>query len=73
MLTSGSLCAQIGVFCFSYSGHGSGSQYLSGEKIQKMRVHSVVLLFGCSSVELTSYGPRVEMSGQYYMYLIGCR
>lgn len=34
---------------------------------------SVVLLFGCSSVELYSCGPCVEMLGQHYMYLIGCR
>lgn len=59
------------LFC-SYHGHGNGAQFLSGEKIQKLRVSAVVLLFGCSSVMLDSLGPQVEMFGQHYVYLIAC-
>lgn len=58
---------------FSYSGHGNGSQYLSGDKIQNLRTNAVILLFGCSSSRLTTLGPQVEMVGIYQMYMIACR
>ncbi|XP_025833469.1 separin [Agrilus planipennis] len=57
---------------FVYSGHGSGSQYLPGDKIQRLRVNGVVFLFGCSSVKLQSLGPQVEMHSSFQMYLIAC-
>ncbi|KAB0804727.1 hypothetical protein PPYR_01697 [Photinus pyralis] len=57
---------------FVYSGHGNGSQFFASEKIQKMRIDKVVLLFGCSSVSLTSLGPQVEMFGSYHKYQIAC-
>lgn len=57
---------------FSYNGHGSGVQYLPGDKIKKLRVNAVVLLFGCSSMKLSALGPQVELVGPHYMYLIAC-
>lgn len=65
---------EVGLYKFCrYHGHGNGAQFLSGEKIQRIRVKSVALLFGCSSVTLRSLGPEVEMIGQHYTYLIACR
>lgn len=58
---------------FRYSGHGSGTQFLAGEKIQKLKVNAVVFLFGCGSVQLQSLGPQVETHSSYHMYLIACR
>ncbi|KAF5299574.1 hypothetical protein FQR65_LT09379 [Abscondita terminalis] len=57
---------------FIYSGHGNGTQYFASEKIQRMKINKVVLLFGCSSVSLTVLGPQVEMFGAYQTYLIAC-
>ncbi|RLU20460.1 hypothetical protein DMN91_007070 [Ooceraea biroi] len=55
-----------------YNGHGSGIQYLSGEDIEKMRVKSTVLLFGCSSVKLLLIGGRYPPHGVSNQYLIAC-
>ncbi|KAK4885723.1 hypothetical protein RN001_001994 [Aquatica leii] len=57
---------------FIYSGHGNGTQFFASEKIQRMRINKVVLLFGCSSVSLSTLGPQIEMFGSYQMYLIAC-
>lgn len=58
---------------FVYNGHGNGTQFCSAYKIQQMRVNSVVLLFGCSSVRMIPMGPFVEMYDQFHNYLIACR
>ncbi|XP_020292023.1 separin isoform X2 [Pseudomyrmex gracilis] len=55
-----------------YSGHGSGIQYVSGEDIEKMRVRSTVLLFGCNSVKLLVIGGRYPPYGVSNQYLIAC-
>ncbi|KAL3285845.1 hypothetical protein HHI36_000365 [Cryptolaemus montrouzieri] len=55
---------------FSYSGHGSGAQYCPSDKIQKKKIDSVVLLFGCGSTQLVEQGPEVEMYGTSQMYLL---
>ncbi|KAK9875303.1 hypothetical protein WA026_007700 [Henosepilachna vigintioctopunctata] len=55
---------------FSYSGHGSGTQYCPSEKIQKNKVNAVVFLFGCGSTQLVEMGPQVEMYGASQMYLL---
>jgi len=60
------------LFC-RYNGHGSGIQYLSGEDIERMRVRSTVLLFGCNSVKLLAIGGRYPPYGVSNQYLIACR
>ncbi|XP_043273474.1 separin [Venturia canescens] len=55
-----------------YSGHGSGIQYLPGEKIERLRVRAIVLLFGCSSVKLYPTGGRFPPYGISNQYLIAC-
>ncbi|KAI4468246.1 extra spindle poles 1-related [Holotrichia oblita] len=57
---------------FRYNGHGNGSQYFSSDKIQRLRINSVVVLFGCGSVKYVNLGPQVEMFGSNQMYLIAC-
>nr|XP_034193112.1 separin [Osmia lignaria] len=53
-----------------YNGHGNGMQYLPGEQIEKLRVKSIVLLFGCSSVKLLTVGGRYPPYGISNQYLI---
>ncbi|XP_071627742.1 uncharacterized protein Sse isoform X2 [Temnothorax longispinosus] len=55
-----------------YTGHGNGIEYLSGEDIERMRVKSTVLLFGCSSVKLLVIGGRYPPYGVSNQYLIAC-
>ncbi|XP_011867802.1 PREDICTED: separin [Vollenhovia emeryi] len=55
-----------------YAGHGNGIEYLSGEDIEKMRVKSTVLLFGCNSVKLLVIGGRFPPYGVSNQYLIAC-
>ncbi|KAL6436522.1 hypothetical protein ACFW04_004774 [Cataglyphis niger] len=55
-----------------YTGHGSGIEYLPGENIERMRVRSTVLLFGCSSVKLFMIGGRYPPFGISNQYLIAC-
>ncbi|GAB1864710.1 separase [Camponotus japonicus] len=55
-----------------YTGHGSGVEYLPGENIEKMKVRSTVLLFGCSSVKLLTIGGRYPPFGVSNQYLIAC-
>ena len=56
-----------------YAGHGSGIQFLPGEKIERLRVASTVLLFGCSSVKLYPVGGRFPPYGISNQYLIANR
>ncbi|XP_076168881.1 extra spindle pole bodies like 1, separase isoform X2 [Ptiloglossa arizonensis] len=53
-----------------YNGHGNGIQYLPGEQIERLRVKSIVLLFGCSSVKLLIVGGRYPPYGVSNQYLI---
>ncbi|CAL7940926.1 unnamed protein product [Xylocopa violacea] len=53
-----------------YNGHGNGIQYLPGEQIERLRVKSIVLLFGCSSVKLLKVGGRYPPYGVSNQYLI---
>ncbi|XP_015599938.1 separin [Cephus cinctus] len=55
-----------------YNGHGSGIQYLAGERIEKLRVKATVLLFGCGSVKLQRVGGRFPPYGVSNQYLIAC-
>jgi len=48
---------------FSYAGHGSGSQFLKGDDIQKLNIRNVTFLFGYSSVTSKYLGGRLEHAG----------
>lgn len=64
------------IYIFSvhrYNGHGNGTQFLSSNKIERLKVDAVVLLFGCGSLKVSHVGPGVEMKSSYQMYLIACR
>ncbi|XP_057339275.1 separin [Microplitis mediator] len=52
-----------------YNGHGNGVQFFSGEEIERLRVNSTVLLFGCSSVRLVPVGGRFPPYGVSNQYL----
>lgn len=56
--------------CFMYCGHGSGSKYLSGDDVEKLRVRAVPLLLGCSSVRLERLGRMCDPLGTAHSYLI---
>jgi len=56
---------------FLYFGHGSGSQFMSSDEIEKLKVHPVPQLFGCSSGKLSRYGRNVDPIGIAQSYLIG--
>ncbi|XP_026674527.1 separin [Ceratina calcarata] len=53
-----------------YIGHGSGIQYLPPEQIERLRVKSIVMLFGCSSLKLFKIGGRYTPYGISNQYLI---
>ncbi|PNF34281.1 hypothetical protein B7P43_G16723 [Cryptotermes secundus] len=55
---------------FIYAGHGSGSQFLQGDEIQKLNVQAVTFLFGCSSVTSKDLGGRIEPAGMWHFYHI---
>lgn len=55
---------------FMYCGHGSGSKYLSGDEVQKLRVRAVPCLMGCSSGQLTRLGRTVDPLGTAQSYLL---
>jgi hypothetical protein len=55
---------------FSYAGHGSGTQFLKSDDIQKLNVRAVTFLFGCSSVTSKDLGGRVERAGIWHFYLM---
>ena len=70
--TPGRLAQVLGTKdAFIYSGHGSGSQYLSSDEIEKLKVRLVPLLFGCSSAQLNRYGRNVDPIGIVQSYLVG--
>ncbi|XP_071942950.1 separin-like [Antedon mediterranea] len=57
---------------FIYCGHGSGSQYLNGDDIQKIRCRALTMLMGCSSGRL-KYSGSLEATGMALNYLVaGC-
>lgn len=56
---------------FIYSGHGSGSTFLSSDEIKRLKVRSVPVLLGCRSAELTRYGRNLDPLGIVQSYLIG--
>ncbi|KAI4482686.1 hypothetical protein M0804_008539 [Polistes exclamans] len=53
-----------------YNGHGSGIQYLPGERIEKLKVKAIVLLFGCNSIRMASVGGPFPPYGITNQYLI---
>ncbi|XP_045102580.1 separin-like isoform X2 [Portunus trituberculatus] len=55
---------------FLYAGHGSGSQYLPGEMVEKVMCRALVLLFGCSSVRLLPRGRIPDPWGVVMHYFI---
>jgi len=55
---------------FMYCGHGSGSKYLSGDDVEKLRVRAVPMLLGCSSGQLTRLGRSVDPLGTAQSYLV---
>jgi len=55
---------------FSYAGHGSGSQFLKEDDIEKLNVRAVTFLLGCSSVTSENLGRQVERAGIWHFYLI---
>lgn len=56
-----------------YIGHGSGIQYLPAEQIERLKVKSIVMLFGCSSLKLFKIGGRFTPYGISNQYLIASR
>ncbi|XP_063918848.1 uncharacterized protein LOC135134157 [Zophobas morio] len=57
---------------FAYNGHGGGWHLFPMNKVERMRINAIVLLFGCSSTKLNILSPQVEMYSSYQMYLIAC-
>eukprot|EP00092_Neocalanus_flemingeri_P017606 GFUD01019048.1.p1 GENE.GFUD01019048.1~~GFUD01019048.1.p1 ORF type:complete len:623 (-),score=233.49 GFUD01019048.1:88-1956(-) len=55
---------------FMYCGHGSGSKYLSGDEVEKLRVRAVPCLMGCSSGQLSKLGRTVDPLGTAQSYLL---
>ena len=53
-----------------YCGHGSGSQYISGDEIERLRVRGVPLLLGCSSGRLERLGRTLDPLGTSLSYLM---
>lgn len=54
-----------------YAGHGSGLHLLVADSIYSLKSKSIVFLFGCGSVALTSVGLFSEMKGAHSYYHIG--
>ncbi|XP_042874759.1 separin-like isoform X2 [Penaeus japonicus] len=55
---------------FVYIGHGSGSQYLPGELVERSECRALALLYGCSSVRLAPRGRIPDPWGVVLNYLI---
>ena len=55
---------------FMYCGHGSGSKYLSGDEVEKLRVRAVPCLMGCSSGQLNRLGRTVDPLGTAQSYFL---
>ena len=53
-----------------YCGHGSGSQYISGDEIERLRGRGVPLLLGCSSGRLERLGRTLDPLGTSLSYLM---
>ncbi|KAI4480693.1 hypothetical protein M0802_014165 [Mischocyttarus mexicanus] len=53
-----------------YNGHGNGIQYLPGERIEKLKVKAIVLLFGCNSIRMAPVGGPFPPYGITNQYLI---
>lgn len=54
----------------AYCGHGSGSNYLSSDKVRGLHCRAATLLFGCGSGQLSSSVPDGgEVNGTPYAYL----
>lgn len=69
-----SLLPSLYTFCVKrYNGHGSGMEYLTGERIEKLNVKAIVLLFGCNSIKLIPIGGRFPPYGISNQYLIASR
>jgi separase len=54
-----------------YAGHGSGLHLLAADNVYGLKSKSVVFLFGCGSVALTSVGLYSELKGAHSFYHIG--
>ena len=55
---------------YMFCGHGSGSKWLSGDEVEKLRVRAVPMLMGCSSGQLTRYGRSLDPMGTVQSYLL---
>lgn len=55
---------------FLYAGHGSGSQYLPGDLVEKVLCRALVLLYGCSSARLAPRGRIPDPWGIVMHYFI---
>lgn len=68
-LESSELCSILNKSdLYTYMGHGSGLQLLTGDKISELRIPGIIFLFGCSSVALCGKGLNREMSGSHNYY-----
>ncbi|CAI0439202.1 unnamed protein product [Linum tenue] len=56
---------------FIYLGHGSGTQYISGDEIKKLEKCAATLLMGCSSGSLTITGSYTPKGAPLYYLLAG--
>ncbi|CAI0375640.1 unnamed protein product [Linum tenue] len=56
---------------FIYLGHGSGTQYISGDEIKKLEKCAATLLMGCSSGSLSLTGSYVPRGAPLYYLLAG--
>lgn len=63
----------IMIIIIRYCGHGSGSQYIASERIQRLKVKPLQMLFGCSSVALKDLGGHTDMYGDVMEFAIACR
>jgi len=55
---------------YMFCGHGSGTKFLSGDEVEKLRVHAVPLLLGCSSGQLARHGRSLDPLGTAQNYLL---
>jgi separase len=55
---------------YMFCGHGSGSKFLSGDEVEKLRVHAVPVLLGCSSGQLARHGRSLDPIGTVQSFLV---
>jgi len=55
---------------YMFCGHGSGTKFISGDEVEKLRVHAVPLLLGCSSGQLARHGRNLDPLGTAQNYLL---